>query len=94
MSINCKSKGIIVDYNNKVYPCCYVLTREMFPEEKSKYLSKLDNDWNDLSKYTLEKILSNKAFTEHFNEKHWNDKNNCDEICTSQCSIKKEENNA
>ena len=93
MSINCKSKGIIINNNNKVYPCCYVLTSEMFPDEKSKYLSKLDDDWNDLSKHTLEKILSNKAFTEHFNTKHWNDKNNCDEICTSRCSTKKEKYN-
>ena len=93
MSIKCQSKGIIVDYNNKVYPCCYVLTREMFPEEKSKYLSKLDKDWNNLDKHSLEEILKHTAFTEHFNEKHWNDKNNCDEICKLICSTKKEVNN-
>ena len=48
---------------------------------------------NDLSKHKLEDILKHKAFTEHFNEKHWNDKNNCDEICKLICSTKKEVSN-
>ncbi len=93
--IKCKSRGIIIDCNNKVYPCCFILTSERDTEypakEKSEYISNLEENWNSLNKYPLATILKHKAFTEHFNEKHWNDKNKCDIQCYIECRSQEKE---
>ena len=84
MKIQCKSKGIILNYDNTVWPCCWVCTNA---KTESRYLKSLPKDWNSLGKHKLEKILSHEAFTKHFNDHGWNDEEKVDEICKEQCDI-------
>ena len=83
MNIRCKAKGLLLNHDNKVWPCCYVCTNF----QDSRYLKKLDKDWNSLNKHTLKEILSTDAYRFHFNDADWNDENLVDQICKDYCNI-------
>jgi len=80
MTIKCKSNKIMINYDNKVWPCCWVCTNQ-----RGKYLENLPKDWNSLDHHTLDKILSHEAFTKHYNTEHWNDPTKVDIECKLEC---------
>lgn len=84
MSIKCKTLSLVIEYDKKVWPCCYVACNA----KQSSYLKKLPANWNDLSHHTLKQILNHKAYTHHFNDTDWNS-NECDTICKKFCSENK-----
>ena len=83
--ISCQSRGIIVNYDSKVWPCCYVSTQY----KNSSYLKNLSPDWNNLKKHKIDDIMNHDAFKIHFNIIHWMNESKCDEVCTSECTVKK-----
>ncbi len=90
MNIKCQilDEGEIqVDENLRAWPCCYYDTANAEGQGKTgdDYIDSLPKDWNSLNTYTLEEILKHKAFTEHFNDKHWNS-NKCSPLCKENCS--------
>lgn len=85
MKIKCKSTTLSVSLDNKLYPCCWLLTET----PKSHYLTELekkDPDWNNLTKHSMELILKHDAFVNHFNVKGWNS-SNCDPVCIEECEV-------
>jgi len=83
MKIFCKSSTLSVDLNNKIWPCCWLLT----DRSQSIYLKKLEEqnpDWNDITKNSMEVILAHDAFTKHFNTEGW-ESDSCDPVCIEEC---------
>jgi len=83
MKIKCRSRGLLVNFDNTLWPCCWTCTQK----PASTYLKNLPKDWNSLDKHTAEEILKHEAFTKHFNDEHWNDLGKADEICRMECGI-------
>lgn len=84
MKIKCKSKGLIVNYDNTVWPCCWICTNK-----RGNYLASLPKNWNSLDHHSLQDILSHEAFTKHYNIEHWQDKDKVDIECKEECSDNK-----
>lgn len=82
MLIKCKTKKIVINYDQTVWPCCWVCTNK----HESSYLKSLPKDWNNLKYHSLEDILKHEAFTTHFNTAHWQDNKLVDEICETECN--------
>jgi hypothetical protein len=83
MVVSCKSKGLLIDENSRVFPCCYLATME----KKSPMLSSLDRDWNDLKKNDLIDILNHPVFREYLTPKNWAREKTCDPVCLKKCKI-------
>jgi len=81
MKIVCKTQKIIVNYDQTVWPCCWVCTNK----HESSYVKSLPNNWNSLKHHTLDEILKHEAFKTHFNIDHWQDEDKVDEICKTEC---------
>jgi len=86
--IFCKTRTVQVDFNNRLWPCCWVL-QQWEDSEYLTQLNKIDPDWNNLEKHDIEIVFKHDAFTTHFNDEHWNN-DKCDTICKKECSIKDE----
>lgn len=80
MNIKCKSKKLMINYDNTVWPCCWVCTNR-----RGEYLKNLPKDWNSLDHYSLKEILNHEAFTTHYNDAHWQNENLVDEECKKEC---------
>ena len=80
--IVCRTCTIIVSFDNKLWPCCWVCTA---PEE-SDYLKTLDENWNSLDHHSATDIFNHAAFKEHFNKLHWASERHADPICKRNCS--------
>ena len=90
MKIHCQIHDggeIQVDENLRAWPCCYYDTANTEGKGKTgdTYVDSLPKDWNSLNTYTLEEILKHKAFTTHFNDRHWNN-SKCSPLCKEYCS--------
>ena len=81
MPINCKAKKLLVNWDNTLWPCCWVCTQK----DMSSYLKELPKDWNNLNKHSVNDILKHEAFKKHFNDEHWNNENKVDVICKTEC---------
>jgi hypothetical protein len=81
MAIKCKTQSLVIEYDKKLWPCCYVANTHY----DSEYLKNLPNDWNDLSVHSVKEILNHHAFTKHFNTEDWQS-DRCDVICNKECS--------
>jgi hypothetical protein len=66
-----------IDFNFKVYPCCYYYCRQItgFLDKKDPFL-KLDTS---LKTKSFKKIIE--SFNAIFNEKTWNDATKCPSLC-------------
>jgi len=85
--IKCKTKNVIIDTDNRLWPCCWVLTKS----DLSFYLADVEKRepfWNSLSHHTINEILNHEVYTDHFNTKHWEDEDACDPICKIECTLK------
>ena len=85
MKIDCKSTTLNVSIDNKLYPCCWLLTQG----HDSPYLRELeknDPEWNDLTKKDIKVILKHDAFVNYYNNKGWTS-NDCDPICIEECQV-------
>ena len=54
MPINCKAKKLLVNWDNTLWPCCWVCTQK----DMSSYLKNLPKDWNNLNIHSVEDILN------------------------------------
>lgn len=80
----------------KVLPCCAYHSSDRSPlypyktneRIQDEYINSLSDDWNDLSKYSMEKILSHKFFTEYLTDENWQDEKKCPPFCKWWCSKK------
>lgn len=91
-----EESALFVGYDGKVWPCCYFHhdyhqyylrpDRNKKWMKTGKYLHKLDNDygkdWNDINNHDLEKILSNKWYTNDLKKSLSTNPTSC---CTFNC---------
>ena len=81
MAIKCKTQALQIDFDKKLWPCCFVA----MDHKNSKYLNDLPDDWNDLTLHNIKEILNHPAYTKHFNTEDW-ESDRCDIICKTDCS--------
>lgn len=87
-SIECKSlknSELYVGANKKLYPCCFLHDLEII--QKQPWDKSLPENWNSLSDYSMDNILSQKPFTD-LQERMHPDHQNFVSRCLRQCSDK------
>lgn len=83
---------ITIDF--KVLPCCVYHSAAPDGITNDPYLDNLPNDWNDLTKHSMEEIMNHKVFTKYLTDDNWQDENKCPPFCKELCGPKKEVKNS
>ena len=85
--IQCKSTELVIDEQNRLWPCCYV----NLYKKTSSWLSQQDLNWNNLDNQSFDSIIKHEGFAVHYNDEHWNNSKKCDEICKKICGVNEKE---
>ena len=72
----------------KAYLCNYeqgIFNNPDLGKTGDPYIDNLPSDWNDVRVHGIDNVLRHYAFTDHFNDKSWNDEKKCSPVCYEKC---------